>query len=212
MKRIKTKREEEEMEWFWLFILMSALYPLLTFLFVHTEKKNGYVLTHLQHVVHMMGSFFLFVIVYIREQEMEWVYGISIFFVIILFLRLFLIDVIHRKLPNIYIGWLVLLGFLFLFLENSASFWEHLLHAFLLFFSFLCIYVLAKGSVGAGDVKLSFVIGLFLPLSTFFSYLILTFGLATLYPFLFLAFQKEKDSIAFGPFMIFSYFLFFFVL
>ncbi|MPM96161.1 Type 4 prepilin-like proteins leader peptide-processing enzyme [bioreactor metagenome] len=73
----------------------------------------------------------------------------------------------------------------------------------------LLIFILSRGGMGAGDVKLSFVLGLWLGLKASIVCLMLAFILGGVIGVLLLAtgIKQRKDPIPFGPFLCLGAFI-----
>lgn len=77
----------------------------------------------------------------------------------------------------------------------------------------LLIFILSRGGMGAGDVKLCFVLGLWLGLKASIVCLMLSFILGGAIGVLLLAtgIKKRKDPIPFGPFLCLGAFISYFI-
>lgn len=92
------------------------------------------------------------------------------------------------------------LGYVYL---TFANYWDALYGALFAGGSMLLIYLLSRGGMGAGDVKLSFVLGVWLGLKASIVCLMLAFILGGIIGVFLLAtgIKKRKDPIPFGPFL-----------
>jgi len=113
------------------------------------------------------------------------------------------IDVKHRLLPNAIILPASLAVALIVAVSTPGDFLAHLLAGLALggfFFAFAAIF---PGSLGMGDAKLGFLLGLALGAKTLGATLIAFFGLliGALYVLVSRGASARKDSIPFGPFL-----------
>ena len=131
--------------------------------------------------------------------------------------RLSIVDFKSHRLPNKCVGWFVAVEILIMGITGwMASDFAHLLTALGIaaatMVSFLLLFVLSRGSLGMGDVKFAFPLGLcvgwYAPgnwlLAIFISFLIAgvvaVIGLVTKQ-------MTRKSRLAFGPYMFFGTFL-----
>ena len=125
---------------------------------------------------------------------------------------LFIIDAHTMRLPNAitYPATALLLAMNLsyaIFTGESGDFIDPVANSSLFFMLFLFLHLATRGGVGAGDVKLSFVIGLSLGSLGFtllFAIAMVSFIFASLYSLFKLAQRKVglKSKIPFGPFLI----------
>ena len=116
------------------------------------------------------------------------------------------IDLKHRLLPNTIVLPAALAVGLIVAASSPSDFVAHLLAALALggfFFAFAAIF---PGSLGMGDAKLGFLIGLALGTQTFGAALLAFAGLlvAALYVLATRGVAARKDAIPFGPFLAFG--------
>lgn len=135
-----------------------------------------------------------------------WFYGFSLLFfqwaiLYLLLLPLFFIDIEHKLLPDaltipgIFIG----LGFRMV----SGNLWQSPLGAAMGGGLFFLIYLLWKGGMGGGDIKLALMVGAFLGYPLVLVWFFLSFILGAIGGIVGLAFfkLKGKSAIPFGPYM-----------
>lgn len=141
--------------------------------------------------------------------EITFVYYIVIGF---LLTALLVIDILDGILPN---GLIVITMFIWLLqmIGSKANYfdWTNVVFAALLgfgFFTAIWLITLGKG-MGVGDIKLALLLGLLAGIPNIYYIIFFSFILGALYvlPLLLLGKSKWKSPIAFGPFMILSYFL-----
>ncbi len=120
-------------------------------------------------------------------------------------LALLVIDLEHKILPDILILLLGVLVFLFILTLPSPQIFTHLLSGFGAFLFFLAIYLLTRGrGMGFGDVKLSFVLGMFLGYPNTILWLFLAFVSGALVGVILLILGRAgfKHELAFGPYLL----------
>lgn len=152
-------------------------------------------------------------------------YSISIwifFFSLILWsivLIIFFYDLEKKLIPDPLILFLLFLFIFKFFLKFEPNFYsalnykEALLGAAFLFLFFYLINYFSQGVfMGLGDAKIAIFFGLFLGLKYSLIFLWLSFLVGGLVAFflLILKLKKRKDEIALAPFLIFTFFLFYF--
>ena len=136
------------------------------------------------------------------------------FFIVVILLEIIMRDVREKIILNKSNLMLLLLGWILGFLEGDLE--ERILGAALYTLPFILIYgygsdVLNKECVGMGDVKLVTSLGFLLKFNTIFDILIFL-NISFITPLIYLGgkyiYSKKLDKdIAFGPFLILSYFL-----
>jgi leader peptidase (prepilin peptidase)/N-methyltransferase len=125
-------------------------------------------------------------------------------------LAIFVIDLEHQLIldETIFLGYLTTL--FFLLYTSPNAFWQHLFAGFLAASSLLFLHLVTKGrGMGLGDVKFALFIGTFLGVPSTISWLFLAFILGALVGVILLGLGQKrlKDRIAFGPFLVLSFFL-----
>lgn len=128
------------------------------------------------------------------------------YLLLILTLSILIIDLEHQIIPD-ELSWLILLLGLF---TVHRSLFTSLFSAFFFSLLLLALYLATKGrGMGLGDVKLAIPIGLWLGLEKGMIWLMLSFisGGIVASVLLLLKKAKLKTKIAFGPFLIFAFWL-----
>lgn len=121
-------------------------------------------------------------------------------------LVIFIIDLEHQIIPD-ELSWLILLLGLF---TIHRSLFTSLFSAFFFSLLLLALYLATKGrGMGLGDVKLAIPIGLWLGLEKGMIWLMLSFIFGGIVASILLLLRKAKlkTKIAFGPFLIFAFWL-----
>lgn len=126
-------------------------------------------------------------------------------------IRLSIIDFKVHRLPNQLVGWfavteLLLLGFLSWFADDLARLMTALGVGVATTTIYLLLYLLSRGSLGMGDVKFAFPIGLcvgWYSADLWLLAILVSFLLAGLVAFIGLATKRmnRKSRLAFGPYM-----------
>lgn len=145
--------------------------------------------------LYIQGNFYLVELVYLL-------------ILLPIFLGIFFADFEFGIIPDelVVVALVVIVSYLVFYSPNLVI--NHFLSgAFLLFFFLLIYLVTSARGMGFGDVKLSFVLGLFLgfPIALVSMYLAFLTGAAV--SLILIAWGKKKlkkDTIPFGPFLIFS--------
>lgn len=129
-------------------------------------------------------------------------------------IRLSIIDFKVHRLPNQLVGWfavteLLLIGFLSWFSDDLARLMTALGVGVATTTIYLLLYLLSRGSLGMGDVKFAFPIGLcvgWYSAHLWLTSILVAFLLAGLVAGLGIATRRldRKSRIAFGPFMLAS--------
>ena len=118
--------------------------------------------------------------------------GVYLIPLLLMLICVAVMDFQYRKVKNIIFGLSFFYVFLELFLGGSyKDIWLHLLAACLLFFLLLPIYV--YGGMGAGDVKIGSVVGLFWGVSfNLLSVMVIALGFAFLHAIVFIFIRNQK--------------------
>jgi Flp pilus assembly protein protease CpaA len=139
-----------------------------------------------------------------------YLYGEQWYIFYILFsaaLVIFYVDFLERIIPNELILALLIIAPLYHYLNNGLS--VHLLWGIIPSLSFLIMAILIPSSMGMGDIKLFFVLGLFFSIFEMF-YIVMASSLIAIgfYVFELLIIREGKDNtLAFGPYIMLSVFL-----
>lgn len=112
------------------------------------------------------------------------------------------IDIDHQIIMDRIQILLLIFSSLYVYL-TTTKYLDHLFGCVLAGGIMLTIYLISKGGMGAGDVKLSFVLGLWLGLKGAIVCLMLAFILGGIVGMLLLIFKikSRKDAIPFGPYL-----------
>ena len=135
-------------------------------------------------------------------------YGILISILIIIFF----IDLDHQIIPSVLVVliliWDIIYKFFnFLIYNLPLNLLNHLSGLAIGFVLFLLIFILSKGGIGGGDIKLIGVFGFVLGIPRIFLNMFISFVLGGIISVILLMFKKKKrkDPIAFGPFLIIGF-------
>jgi len=117
------------------------------------------------------------------------------------------IDIEHQIIPNKIIIFTLVIGVLFSFIDK-ISFMNGVV-GMLLGGGVILILALVPGVLGGGDIKLMFVLGIFLGAKGVLYALLLAFVIASIISIFLLVFKikKRKDYIPFGPFLAIGSFI-----
>ena len=198
--------------WYQILILIVAVIGIQKGLNIYTENKLGYFLPKQTNIISYILSliFVLLSYVYVGDITLNFI----VFALAMMILSsTSLIDVHYQELPNEYNIALTVLSLIYLGLnfDNYESILMGGIIAFVLFF----LIMVLSGSVGGGDVKMSFAIGAFISASSLLSWVMLTFFSGALVAIILVLSKKlgRKDFFAFGPFMAYSsiYLMMFFI-
>lgn len=130
-------------------------------------------------------------------------------FVTVILMTLLVIDWENMILPDEVIFWGVAASLVYL-LFFSQTFYLNLLAGFVSALLFLVIFFITLGrGMGLGDVKLAFLIGLVLGMKLIIIWLLASFISGGIIAAVLLLFGRAnmKQRIAFGPFLIFGFFV-----
>lgn len=177
--------------------------PLLSFLLYQgksrcCDKKISprYPLIELSTVAGFFGLYLAFGFSFLHS---------AYYILLVLTLSIFVIDVENQVIPDELTFILIILGLIL-----SKSLIVYLFPAFLLPLPLLLLYLITKGKgIGLGDVKLAIPIGLFLGVEKGLISLLLAFIIGGFVSaiLLLLRFANLKSKIAFGPFMLVSFWI-----
>lgn len=127
-----------------------------------------------------------------------------------LLIAVLVIDIEHQIIPDetsFLLFLLVIVGFL---ISGSSTFYAHLLAGFSVSLFLLIINLVTLGrGMGLGDVKLAIGLGLFLGPTLSFVWIFLSFVIGAIVGIFLLVFSQVKwrDHVAFGPFLVFAFFI-----
>lgn len=163
---------------------------------LNKKKHNHYWYIKIYSIVTLLIS-------YIFYNELWYMFYLfaSIMLIIIYY------DYLERIIPNDIILGLLFIVPLYHYFNNSLSF--SILWGTLPAFFFLALGLLMQGSIGMGDIKLYFVLGLFFTVFEMFYIVMLSSLIAiAFYCFELLVLREGKDNtLAYGPYIMLSIFL-----
>lgn len=182
--------------------------PLVSFVILKGQCRACRSPISWQYPVVELTTAVLFVLSGIRNQELGIRGGIDLLYFLFMLSSLtaiFVIDLRHRIIPDrIVFPTVVVILMYLLFLHNSL-FIIHLLSALGAFVFFFLLHAMTHGrGMGLGDVKLSFLLGLFLGFPRIVVALYASFLTGALVSVILVVKGKKrlKDTIAFGPFLV----------
>ena len=153
-------------------------------------------------------------IFYLYEKEVSNMVTILIPIVFFILIYISIVDLFYQEIPDFAIILLLILSFpLTLSLLNGRMTMNNvviLISENVVYLGFfILVYLLTKGSLGFGDVKLSLPIGVLLTKVFFLKFVGIAFILGGIYALYLLKFKErqEDEKIAFGPFMIIAFFI-----
>ncbi len=172
---------------------------------VYSKKLKKYTKFTIRNIIVILISGLLFLISFIRI-------GINIILIQALVLNSILIvvsfvDMEHQIIPNKIIIFTLAIGIIFSFVNHISL--MSAIFGMILGGGLLLILSLVPGSLGGGDIKLMFVLGIFLGSKGVLFALFLAFTIASIISILLLLFKikKRKDYIPFGPFLALGSFI-----
>ncbi len=135
-------------------------------------------------------------------------------FIAAIMIAIFVIDFEQMIIPDelVYIS-LAIIFFALLF-SSTPLFFQHIASGFIVSFVFLLLHLITKGKgMGLGDVKLAIPIGMLLNWQNTLVWFFLSFVIGAVVGLLLITAGKAKlgKQIAFGPFMIVSFFITLFI-
>ena len=173
--------------------------PLFSFLFYRGRARCCSEEISIRYPLIELSSAIGVLIVWILTQN---IFCVALFFVT---LTIFVIDLEHQIIPD-NLTWLTL----FLVLSTSSSLFSSLFSGFLFSFLILLIFIATRGrGMGLGDVKLAIPLGFYLGLEKGVTWLMVSFLTGGIIASILLISgrAKMKTKIAFGPFLIFAFWL-----
>ncbi|HEY5589003.1 MAG TPA: A24 family peptidase [Candidatus Paceibacterota bacterium] len=172
---------------------------------MNSKKIKKYTQFTTRDIIVILISGLLFIISFLQI-------GLNVIFIKALVLNSILIvvsfiDIEHQIIPNKIIIFTLVIGVLFSFVDN-ISFMSGVV-GMLFGGGVLLILALVPGVLGGGDIKLMFVLGMFLGAKGVLYALLLAFVIASIISIFLLVFKikKRKDYIPFGPFLAIGSFL-----
>lgn len=126
----------------------------------------------------------------------------------------FMIDFRFKEIPNIYVVLITVFSFTF-YMSNlglyEVSYSTLIRDGLMYVIIFMGLMVVSGGALGAGDVKLAFPLGVLLTKTHYLDYIGYTFLFGAIVAIGLVITKKynRKDKIAFGPFMILTFYYIF---
>lgn len=139
------------------------------------------------------------------------VYSITAMLLISVLICVFYIDLEHKYIPDRFQVIILALGIVAIFFDSYAVWYDHLIGMLAGGLVFLAIYLLAiavykQEGLGFGDVKLAFVVGLFLGWQRFILAMLIASIVACLIlvPIKYIKKTEDKHEFPFAPFIAFG--------
>lgn len=191
-------------------LLWNDLIPILSFLML--QGKCRYCKTTLSFYYPLVEFItgFMFVATYVSSGEKNLLSTIYYLLLQSGFIAIFFTDLKYGIIPDKIVYSLIFVSLLFLTVQSKAVLLPHLVSAAgaLLFFLLLFFVTHGKG-MGLGDVKLAFLLGLSLGFPNVVVALYVAFLTGAFISLFLMLFRKYsiKQTIPFGPFLVFGTFL-----
>lgn len=132
-------------------------------------------------------------------------------FIISSFIVVFFTDLKYGIIPDKVIFSAILISIPYLFIIHNSSFIIHILSAIGAFLFFQALFLITKGKgMGFGDVKLAFLIGIFLGFPNIIIALYTAFLIGAVAGLMLIILKKKKligTTIPFGPFLVIGVFI-----
>lgn len=149
----------------------------------------------------------------IRSGFMNYEYITSLIyylFITVSLIVIFFSDLKYGIIPDKIVFPAVIITLPYLFLIHNYLFLSHIYSAFGAFLFFLFLFLITKGKgMGIGDIKFAFLIGLILGFPGTLVALYLAFLTGAFFSLILIIWKRKflKDTIAFGPFLVFGTFI-----
>lgn len=200
---------KKELQWY-------DLIPLFSFIFLKGKCRYCHKKLSFSYPISELGTGLIFFItsLFVLNGPI-YTYDIVIKLIFYLFMvssliAIFFADLKHGIIPDKIIFPAILINLLYLLLFNNHFLIQNFLSGLgaLLFFLLLVLVTRGRG-MGLGDVKFSFLIGLFLGFPGVLIGLYLAFLTGALISIILILWRKKflKDSIPFGPFLVLGTFI-----
>jgi len=170
-----------------------------------SKKLKKHIKLKSRNIIVILISGLLFLISFLQI-------GLNVIFIKALVLDSILIvvsfiDIEHQIIPNKIIIFTLAIGILFSFIDDIS--FTSAAVGMILGGGLLLLLALVPGVLGGGDIKLMFVLGIFLGSKGVLFALFLAFFIASIISILLLLFKikKRKDYIPFGPFLAIGSFI-----
>jgi len=139
---------------------------------------------------------------------------IALCIIVLAFMGIIVADIVYGIIPDLLVLTSMVASFLYLYFTNQML-TSHILTGLFTLLFFVFLFLITKGrGMGLGDVKLSFVLGLFLGFPNIIIALYLAFLTGALVSIILVIWRKvsfSKGTIPFGPFLVLSTLLAFFI-
>ncbi len=135
------------------------------------------------------------------------------YLLVLLTFVIFVIDIEHQIIPDRLSFLLFLVSIVYIFFYTNISIYSALFSGFASSLVYLFLHLVTNGrGMGLGDVKLAIPIGIMFSFERNITWILTTFVLGGFVAFILLIFKKAslKTKIAFGPFMIISFWIIYF--
>lgn len=192
----------------------NDLIPVISFLSLKGECRYCHSKLSLYYPAIEVSTGIIFALTYLSISF----FNLSLFYYLFIFSALIVIifaDLKYGIIPDKILFPIILISFIWIFINYQPELLNHLLSAFgasvffviisLLYFSFR-----KKVAMGGGDIKFAFFMGLFLGFPDIVIGLYSAFLTAALYSIILIIWRKKaflKDSIPFGPFLAIGVFI-----
>jgi leader peptidase (prepilin peptidase)/N-methyltransferase len=192
------------------------LIPVVSFVYLRGECRYCHAPLSFQYPLLEILTGVLFAVTYFFAVSDSVVMIQNIIFALIMvscLIVIFFADLRYGLIPDQIIGFGTAIAFIFMFFFNRTLFLNHVVAGLGAFLFFLIIFMLTRGrGIGFGDVKLAFLLGLFLGFPNVVLALYIAFLTGGLIGIILILWKKKrmKSSIAFGPFLVLGTFLSFF--
>lgn len=198
--------------WYVILILLVSVFFIQKLLNIYTERKLGYFLPTSTNVISYISSMTFVLLGYIHLGDIT-INFVLISLAVMILSSTSLIDIHYQELPNEYNLLLTIISLVYLGFNFHN--YEYILMGGIISFLLYFIIMILTGSVGGGDVKMSFAIGALIGTPFLLVWIMMTFFSGAIMAILLMLTKKlsRKDVFAFGPFMAFSsiYLILFFI-
>lgn len=189
-------------------LLWFDLIPLLSFIKLTGKCRHcgSKIPARIFFVELLMGILFVFLYWYYLTVALPLPALVVLLTITPLFVALFFADLEFGVLPDKLIIVIMLVLFLYYFLFDFSIFVPQVLSGLVIFVFFFLLFIVTRGrGMGFGDVKLAFVLGLFLGLKLSIVALYLAFLTGAAVSLILVLWGKKKlqgSTIPFGPFLV----------
>lgn len=194
---------------------MIKLFLFFILFFILMVKSDSYDLSKREVVGIFASSIFLSFVFLNKLNLLNLIPNMAIAFIVTTLCFVFVIDYKYQEIPDKYVVILTILTIIFTYQQHYGyvfdmqNIYPILSSGIFYALSFGILMFITGGALGAGDVKLAFPIGILLTKTMFFNYIGYTFIIGAVFGIVLVLLKKKKrkDMIAFGPFMIISFFI-----